>query len=226
MRAARGATTVLHVQAILGIEAELRQAIYLARMSATKQEKRADWVASLRDILDALYMATGMISGGRLLSERGRSMPQLAPSEAFVSELRESSLRYMRELGIPSLLAKHTKKRDFRAAIVRYVRQVHEPALDHDELRRDYRSVAELLHTGALLFPVIVAQDIATLASTLESRLGPGIFSKASDPDERARQFLIVAGVDSKVAWTFIKGAKSKQRSRAKQGTKSPAALK
>lgn len=219
-----GKITALNVQAIVGTEYELHHILgHLARESAKKQEKRggcADWVASMHDILEALYLAIGFVTAEKLLSAFGKHMEQAEPARTLLFDLRTASLKYLKEMSNtkPSnvmLTEKHLERDEFRESILQHVRCI--PPSPTSWGPEAYVPIAHLIHTGRYLFPEIEGQSVSVLAAKMHERLGPTFFNKVEDEHHRGRRLLMVAGVDRQTAWNFMVGAERKRRSRAKK---------
>lgn len=193
--------------------------------SAKKQQDSgecADWVIRMHDIFGALYLATGAISINRVLHSSGKSVMEVPNADALLLELQAISLRYTNEYfdrlrEHAKLPVKHVDRVKFRSSVLEQVRRI--PSIPRSWGPTEYIPVAELLQTGSYLFPSVEKQTATVLAHKLHKKLGPTFFNKVTDEHDRARRLLMAAGVPEKKAWNFVKGAESKQRSRAKRGT-------
>lgn len=200
-----------------GTEEELHQLISNARFSVTMQEATGvDWVVEMGDVLEAIVRAVYGIRHEKIGPLNG-PIPKAKSSRQFISRLRKLSLDFLRS--DPSLYpAKHIDKKTFRVELLLYMSHLHGSATGDEMSLGDYTVIAGLLHRGSNCFPILAEQTVSAIASRLYGELGAYFFQNITDPRERAKKILRVAGVDRQRAWNLLKGAESQQSGRAKRG--------
>ena len=172
-----------------------------------------DWVSNTSDIIHAVSRA---IYGIRFAGKQPLMgpLPNASASEAFLMTLRDLSLDFVASNGY-SFRTKYTKKRAhreaFRGALLEHMAQLTGPLS-----RNNCITIAIILRTASIIFPVVAAQPFDALVSSVHARLGT---KPATDAHEAARGALEAAGIPAKIAANFLEGAENMRKSRERKRT-------
>lgn len=201
-----------------GTEEELHSLISNARFSATMQEASgAPWVASVRHILDAIYLAILHIK--RTVPSDPEYVARRANVAAsFLATIRNLSLDFIRD-NDDLFRSKFLKKEEFRELLIVSMGQLDHPSPPFQEEwgPGESVSIASFLLTGSILFPVLAKYTDSELGELIYADLGADFAKKNTDHVERAREVLRAAGIDRKSRDNLIGSAEGMRKTRAQK---------